>query len=35
MERMRAIAKLDKPTLWCPGMVVVLKKSGNICFALT
>ena len=30
MEAMGVISKVDKPTPWCAGMVVVPKKSGNI-----
>ena len=30
MEKFGVISKVDKPTLWCAGMVVVPKKSGDI-----
>ena len=30
MESMGVISKVDEPTPWCAGMVVVPKKSGNI-----
>ena len=30
MEKLGVIPKVDKPTLWCTGMVVVPKKSGGV-----
>ena len=30
MEKLGVISKVDKPTLWCAGMVVVPKKSGDV-----
>ena len=30
MELMQVISKIDEPTPWCAGMVVVPKKTGNI-----
>jgi len=30
MEEMGVISKVDKPTSWCAGMVVIPKKSGSI-----
>ena len=30
MEELGVISKVDKPTLWCAGMVVVPKKSGDV-----
>ena len=30
MEKMKVITKVEKPTQWCTGMVVVLKKSGDV-----
>ena len=30
MEEMGVISKVDEPTSWCAGMVVVLKKSGAV-----
>ena len=30
MESMQVISKIDEPTPWCTGMVVVPKKTGNI-----
>jgi hypothetical protein len=30
MEKLRVISKVEEPTPWCAGMVVVPKKSGNI-----
>jgi len=30
MESMQVISKIDEPTPWCAGMVVVPKKTGNI-----
>ena len=30
MEKLGVISKMDKPTLWCAGMVVVPKKSGDV-----
>ena len=30
MESMGVISKVDEPTPWCAGMVVVPKKSGDI-----
>ncbi len=30
MERIGVISKVEKPTEWCAGMVVVPKKSGNV-----
>ena len=29
-EKLGVISKVDKPTLWCAGMVVVPKKSGDV-----
>ena len=31
MEAAGVISKVDEPTPWCTGMVVVLKKSGAVC----
>ena len=31
MEAMGVISKVDEPTPWCAGMVVVPKKSGAVC----
>ena len=30
MEKIGVISKVDRPTLWCAGMVVVPKKSGDV-----
>ena len=30
METLGVIAKLDEPTDWCAGMVVVPKRSGDV-----
>ena len=30
MEKFGLISKVDKPTLWCAGMVVVHKKFGDV-----
>ena len=30
MESLRVISKVDQPTEWCAGMVVVPKKSGGL-----
>ena len=30
MEKLGVISKVDKPTLWYAGMVVVPKKSGDV-----
>ena len=30
MKKIGVISKVDKPTLWCAGMVVVPKKSGDV-----
>ena len=30
MEKLGVISKVDKPSLWCAGMVVVPKKSGDV-----
>ena len=30
MEKLGVISKVDQPTLWCAGMVVVPKKSGDV-----
>jgi len=30
MEKLGVISKVDKPTLWCAGMVIVPKKSGDV-----
>ena len=30
MEKLGVISKVDKPTLWCAGMVAVLKKSDDV-----
>ena len=30
MEAMGVISKVDEPTDWCAGMVVVPKKSGSV-----
>jgi len=30
MEKLGVISKVDKPIIWCDGMVVVPKKSGNV-----
>ena len=30
MEAMGVISKVDEPTPWCAGMVVVPKKAGNV-----
>ena len=30
MKKLGVISKVDKPTLWCAGMVVVPKKSGDV-----
>ena len=30
MESMGVISKVDEPTPWCAGMVVVPKKSGDV-----
>ena len=30
MEKLGVISEVDKPTLWCAGMVVVPKKSGDV-----
>ena len=37
MEQMQIISKVDEPTEWCAGMVVVLKANGKvrICVNLT
>ena len=34
MEKLGVISKVDKPTLWCAGMVVVPKKSGDVCICV-
>jgi hypothetical protein len=34
MESMEVISKVDEPTEWCAGMVVVPKKSGKICICV-
>ena len=30
MEKMGVISKVDEPTLWCAGMVVVPKSNGAV-----
>lgn len=30
MEAMKVISKVDEPTPWCAGMVVVPKQSGSV-----
>ena len=35
MEKLGVISKVDKPTLWCAGMVVVPKTSGDVRIVLT
>ena len=34
MKKLGVISKVDKPTCWCAGMVVVPKKSGSFCVDL-
>ena len=34
MEKLGVISKVDKPTRWCAGMVVVPKKSGEVCICV-
>ena len=34
MEKAGVISKVTEPTLWCAGMVVVPKKSGNVCICV-
>ena len=34
MESLGIIAKVDEPTSWCAGMVVVVKKDGEICICV-
>ena len=35
MEDLGVISKIDQPTPWCAGMVVVPKKSGEVCIKAT
>ena len=34
MENLGVISKIDQPTPWCAGMVVVPKKSGKVCICI-
>ena len=34
MEKLGVISKVDQPTLWCAGMAVVPKKSGDVCICV-
>ena len=34
MESLGVISKVDKPTQWCAGMVVVPKKNGKVCICV-
>ena len=34
MEKLGVISKVEKSTLWCAGMVVVPKKSGDVCICV-
>jgi len=34
MQRLGVISKVDQPTPWCAGMVVVPKKSGEVCICV-
>ena len=34
MEDLGVIAKIDQPTLWCVGVMVVPKNSGEVCICV-
>jgi len=34
METLEVISKVDVPTDWCAGMVVVPKKNGSVCICV-
>ena len=34
MESLGVISKVDSPTPWCAGMIVVQKKSGAVCICV-
>ena len=34
MESMQVFSKVEKPTPWCAGIVVVPKKSGTMCITV-